>query len=379
MGTIRDNVEVQAPAIAGAAFRQAGVGCQPSSPTTFAGTAGRIEPSMRMGRGRSQSGGRHRNYRTAGDVPKILCCTLDYAIIMKPLRDIPMSPEPVRVDAVIEKQMDHLSAAISQILEADVIGIIAPIFPGLETIVRRALEENKIDKRSEKLAIVIDTNGGVIEIVDRMVQTIRHFYKEVVMIIPDKAMSAGTVFAMAGDSIMMDYSSCLGPIDPQIMRNNKFVPALSYLVQYDRLMAKSSKGKLTTAEVILLQQLDLAELHSFEEAKALSISLLKTWLATYKFKDWKLTDSRKLPVTAKMRKDRAEQIAKKLINHEHWHSHSRPISMEVLRKDLNLKIDDFGSQPTLSQAIRDYHQFLKDYMGKFNLAFAVHAKGIFLI
>lgn len=290
-----------------------------------------------------------------------------------------MSQDHVRVDAVIEKQMDSLGTTISKILNADVMGIIAPIIPGLDTFVRRALEENKSDPRLDKIAIIIDTNGGVIEVVDRMVQTIRNHYKEVVMIIPDKAMSAGTVFAMAGDSIMMDYFSCLGPIDPQIMRNGKFVPALSYLVQFDRLMKKSAKGNLTTAEVILLQQLDLAELHSYEEAKALSISLLKTWLTNYKFKDWKKTETRGLNVTAKMRKDRAGKIAEQLINHQHWHSHGRPISMEILRKEMNLKIDDFGKDPALSQAIRDYHQFLKDYMGKINLPFAVHAKGIFLV
>jgi len=41
----------------------------------------------------------------------------------------------------------------------------------------------------------------------------------------------------------------------------------------------------------LLQQLDLAELHSFEEARELSNSLLKEWLATYKFKDWTITET----------------------------------------------------------------------------------------
>jgi len=99
-----------------------------------------------------------------------------------------------------------------------------------------------------------------------MANTIRHHYTEVTMIIPGRVMSAGTVFAMSGDRIMMDYYSCLGPIDPQIERNGKLIPALFYLVQSERLKERSKNGEIPTAEMVLLQQLDLAELHSFEEA-----------------------------------------------------------------------------------------------------------------
>jgi hypothetical protein len=99
-----------------------------------------------------------------------------------------------------------------------------------------------------------------------MANTIRHHYTEVTMIIPGRVMSAGTVFAMSGDRIMMDYYSCLGPIDPQIERNGKLIPALFYLVQFERLKERSKNGEIPTAEMVLLQQLDLAELHSFEEA-----------------------------------------------------------------------------------------------------------------
>ena len=47
------------------------------------------------------------------------------------------------------------------------------------------------------------------EVTERMVNIIRHFYEEVVFIVPDVALSAGTIFVMSGDEIMMDYYSCL--------------------------------------------------------------------------------------------------------------------------------------------------------------------------
>ena len=49
-----------------------------------------------------------------------------------------------------------------------------------------------------------------------MVATLRSNYGDVTVIVPDRAMSAGTIFALSADRIMMDYFSCLGPIDPQI-------------------------------------------------------------------------------------------------------------------------------------------------------------------
>jgi hypothetical protein len=36
--------------------------------------------------------------------------------------------------------------------------------------------------------------------------------------------------------------------------------------------------------------------------------------------------------------------------------------MEVARKDLKLKIDDFGSHPDVNAAIRSYYRLLNDYM-----------------
>ena len=46
--------------------------------------------------------------------------------------------------------------------------------------------------------------------------------------------------------------------------------------------------------------------------------------------------------------------------------------MEVLRKELNVVIDDFGANSTLSEGIRSYNELLTDYMAKLGKKGVVH-------
>jgi hypothetical protein len=151
------------------------------------------------------------------------------------------------------------------------------------------------------------------------------------------------------------------------------------LEQYNRLIEKSRKGKLTTAEMaILVNRFDPAELYMYEQAKELSISLLKEWLVRYKFKNWKTTETRKITVTDAMREKRAREIATMLNQIAKWNSHGRGISMAVLRKDLKLIIEDFGQNADLAAAIKDYHKLLKDYQSTARHLSVIHTREEFI-
>ncbi len=228
-------------------------------------------------------------------------------------------------------------------LDADGLTIIAPIAPGLEHRVKMALEA--LESKRRKLFVLLSTEGGIVEVAERIVRVQREHYAEVKFIIPDRAMSAGTVLAMSGDAILMDYHSCLGPIDPQVPRGNGLVPALSYLAQYNNLVEISRKRDLTDAEFVLLQQLDLGELHRFTLARDLSISLLKEWLTKYKFKDWVETSTNKNEVTNNMREQRATEIAEQLSDQQLWLTHSRGIDMRTLQDKLKLKMMIMAKMP----------------------------------
>jgi membrane-bound ClpP family serine protease len=251
----------------------------------------------------------------------------------------------------------------------------APMQFGVDDLVRNAIES--IRNKKDKICIVLETEGGVIQTTERIANSLRHFYpNHVSFIVPNFAMSAGTILVMCGDEIMMDYYSVLGPIDPQVKKGDKYVPALGYLEQFERL--KSRGSKLSTAEVILLDKFDPAEMYQFEEARELSVSLLKDWLKTYKFKDWDVTQSKKKPVTPAMRAKRAEEIARKLNNTKMWHSHGRGISMKMLQSDVNIQIRDFGLEPSLNSAVKGYTTLLQDYMGKRGHSIACHVSGLYV-
>lgn len=254
--------------------------------------------------------------------------------------------------------------------------IISPILGGLEIGVKKVIELFTDRKRS--LVVILDTVGGIVEVVERMVTVIRQHYSDVIFIIPDKAMSAGTIFAMAGDRILMNYFSCLGPIDPQIERDGKLVPALSYLNQFERLNSKALAGQLTTAEYALLNKLDLGELYQFEQARELSVELLKKWLSTYKFKNWTVTETRKVPVTPDIKKRRAEDIARTLSNNERWHSHGRGIDMRTLQSpEIGLLIEDISTIPGLPPVLDEYVDLLRDHMRRVKLNSFIHTKNFF--
>jgi len=46
--------------------------------------------------------------------------------------------------------------------------------------------------------------------------------------------------------------------------------------------------------------------------------------------------------------------------------------MDVLRNDLNLKIEDFGAIPERKESVRCYHRLLRDYMGRLQHKWAIH-------
>ncbi len=264
-------------------------------------------------------------------------------------------------NTIIEQRLDDRIKALEKAADADVVTYMGPMYAPADDAMKDAIEG--IETKRESLLCVIETLGGYIDTAERIARIFRHHYPRVDFLVPSHAMSAGTVLVMSGDSIYMDYASSLGPIDPQVsIRGERMVPALGYLEQYERLIKKSAKGRLTTAEATyLVQNFDPAELYRYEQERELSIALLKEWLVKYKFKNWKKTHGRGKNVTTKMKADRAAHIARKLNKTDHWHSHSRGISMEVLENDLKLLIDDFGTDPELGPAVRSYYHLLCDY------------------
>jgi ClpP class serine protease len=276
---------------------------------------------------------------------------------------------------IIEHQLSERRATLEEAVNADVLSYVGPMYPPADDEIKDAIEA--IDGRRDGLVVVIETGGGYVNVAERIARIFRHHYERVDFVVPSYAMSAGTILVMSGDAIHMDYASVLGPIDPQVNKGGGLVPALGYLEQYKRFIEKSANGGLTTAELMYFtQNFDAAELYQYEQERELSIALLEEWLVNFKFKNWTVTEGRGKTVTKKMRTDRAKRIGEQLNATDHWHSHSRGIPMEVIRRDLKLEIEDFGADPDLGPPLHDYYRLLKDYalMRRGHETFVLHTK-----
>jgi hypothetical protein len=273
----------------------------------------------------------------------------------------------------IESQLTDQLISIEEMFRADALGISGPLTIGVDNLLRDAIESRPV--KSPRLAVLLTTDGGYVEVVKRMVETIRHHYSEVDMIIPDHAFSAGTIFAMSADEIYMDYYSRLGPIDPQVQSaTGQMVPALGYLIQWERLLTKAAKGTITLPEVqLMVSGFDQAELYAYEQARELSVALLKEWLVRYKFRNWQTTETRREEVTPAMRERRAEEIARALNDPDKWHSHGHGIRADTLN-DLGLKTADLETDHEKHRTVTQYHRLLEDYMAKLGHTGAIHSR-----
>jgi Serine dehydrogenase proteinase len=282
---------------------------------------------------------------------------------------------PHDLDHTIIHHINSKAKDLEQTLGSDVVSYFGQIHPQYFRLFRNFIEEvkQKSSRQDRCLSVVLRTPGGSAETAERYVTVVRQHYDTVNFIVPDLAMSAGTIFCMSGDKIFMDYSSALGPIDPQIMATDGsgYVAALGYL---DKVAEITQKAQLSAADVVFLRGMDLAKLALFEQARDLSIDLLKKWLVQFKFKDWNRhrTNDPGSAVTDDQKSARAAEIAAALSDHKKWFSHGRALNLEKL-KELKLEIDDYSNDTALRSAIRAYNDLLTAYTDRMGLPFYLHS------
>ena len=272
------------------------------------------------------------------------------------------------IDEAARNLLNSKLAELETYLNADVIVYYGEIFDSVEIQMKKIVEELQSEKEPHSICyIILTTPGGSLNPVNRMVTILRHFYTEVNFIVPNYAYSAGTIFCMSGDNILMNYFSALGPVDPQVQnKDGKLVAALGYLDKINDLLIKAQNNTISQAEF------HLAELRAYEQAKELAVDLIMKWLVKYKFKDWAV-HSDGSSVTTEEKKERATEIANTLSNNNIWKSHGRAINMQEL-ENMNLKINDYGKNTELCNLIDSYYSVLTDYITKYQTRVFVHTR-----
>lgn len=69
---------------------------------------------------------------------------------------------------------------------------------------------------TKKISLVLHTNGGHTAAAWRLVNLLHTFCDELEIIIPNKALSAGTLISLGANKIVMTKQAALGPIDPSL-------------------------------------------------------------------------------------------------------------------------------------------------------------------
>ena len=285
------------------------------------------------------------------------------------------------LDIAVRNIVNEKLVQLETYFDADVIFFYGPIY-NCDKRYKEFIERLKVDDSGkQRLVIILNTPGGIVETVEKLVNINRFHYNEIFFIVPDYAMSAGTVLCMSGDRIYMDYSSSLGPIDPQVHNGKEFVPALGYLDKVNEFIEKSKRNELSQAEFVMLQQLDLASLRKYEQAKELTVQLIEDWLFRYKFKNWIIhrTNPNNInqPVTVDEKRQRAQDIARKLGDNNLWHSHGRCININKLQQELRLEINDYSNDVPLRNMIRNYNDIIIAHIGRVGIQFFLHSRNFF--
>ena len=69
---------------------------------------------------------------------------------------------------------------------------------------------------TERVSLILHTDGGQTLVAWRLVNLLKMFCDELEVVVPSKALSAGTLMAIGADRIIMTKQAALGPIDPSI-------------------------------------------------------------------------------------------------------------------------------------------------------------------
>lgn len=208
-------------------------------------------------------------------------------------------------------------------------------------------------KRDKGLDLILHTPGGDIAATEAIVKYLWvMFDKDIRVIVPQLAMSAGTMIACASRSIVMGKQSSLGPIDPQIGG----VPAQGVLDEFQMAVQSIQQNPASTP---LWQQIVSRYHPSFllecSQAIEWSRTMVGAWLAQ------NMLSGEPDPVAA------AQSVVGYLADHSATAAHARHIPASKCN-EIGLKIDKLEDDKKLQDLVLTVHHA---YMHTFSMSPAV--------
>lgn len=194
--------------------------------------------------------------------------------------------------------------------------------------------------RSVGLDLILHTPGGDTAATESLVDYLRSMFgTDIRAVVPQLAMSGGTMIACACREIMMGKQSSLGPIDPHFGG----IPAHGVVEEFER--AKEEIREDNSA--IPVWQPIIAKYHpafigECEKAIAWSNEMTTDWLKTGMFASEKPTE------------EKIKGIVEELGNHAVTKSHARHLSAARCR-EMGLRIVDLEGEQDVQDAVLSVH------------------------
>ena len=194
---------------------------------------------------------------------------------------------------------------------------------------------------SKGLDLMIHTLGGEVAATESIIDYLLKKFDDIRVIVPQLAMSAGTMIACSSDRILMGKQSSLGPIDPQY----RGLPAHGVLEEFEKAYEeiKNDKTKIFVWRPIL-EKYNPTLLGECDKSIKWAEKIVEGNLENRMFKSENGSE--------KIRK--IEEIKKELGDHSVNLSHSRHISAEKC-KELGLKIEMMEDDQRLQDLVLTVH------------------------
>ena len=201
---------------------------------------------------------------------------------------------------------------------------------------------HELDDRNQGLDLVLHTPGGELAATESLVDYLRSvFGADIRAVIPQLAMSAGTMIACASRKILMGKQSSLGPIDPQI----NGIPAHGVVEEFE--MARAEIVKNPNSVPVwqpVISKYPPAFIGECRKAIDWANEVVREWLSTGMFAGGPHPESQ----------TKIARIVEGLGDHAITKSHSRHLSATTCRQ-IGLKVIQLEANQRLQDAVLSLH------------------------
>ena len=194
--------------------------------------------------------------------------------------------------------------------------------------------------RSKGLDLLLHTPGGNVAATESLVHYLRAMFgTDIRVVVPQLAMSAGTMIALSAKSVLMGKHSSLGPIDPQIMG----MPAHALVAEFTNAAEEIRKDPAA----IPVWQPILAKypptlIGESQKAIVWAEQMVREWLATGMFAGESDAEAK------------AAAVVSELASHELTLSHDRHIPAEKA-KEIGITVEMLEANDDLQEAVLSVH------------------------